>query len=119
VNDLTTTNPPRDGELPAYRNPSYPLRTHTGERARWAAVLDEWRTKVNAATSKLDVLGNHPRRANFEYVAAQMQGALDQISDSGCRLPGEVGEMYAEDKHKVDQAVAALGRLLVKWETLG
>jgi hypothetical protein len=119
VNDLTITNPPRDRELPPYWNPSYPHRPHTAERAKWAAVLDEWRTKVAAATSKLDVLGNHPRRADFEYVAAQMQGALDQIADAGRRLPGVVGEMYAEDKHKVDQAVAALGRLLTKWDTIG
>ena len=117
MNDMTITNPSRD--LPAYRNPSYPHRTHTGERAKWAAVLDEWRTKVAAATSRMNVLGNHPKRAEFEYVADQMQGALDQIADAGRRLPGEVGEMYAEDKHKVDQAVAALGRLLKKWETLG
>lgn len=119
MNDLTITNPPRDREVPAYRNPSYPHRTHTNERAQWAALLDEWRAKVAAATSRMNVLGNHPKRADFEYVAAQMQGALDQIADSGRRLPGEVGEMYTEDKHKVDQAVAALGRLLKKWETLG
>ena len=114
---MTITNPARS--LPPYRNPSYPPRTHTGERAQWMAVLDEWRKKVAAATSKLDVLGNHPKRADFDYVAAQMQGALDQIADSGRRLPGEVGEMYQEDKHKLDQAVAALERLLKKWEMLG
>ena len=117
MNDMTITNPARP--VPPQRNPSYPGRTHTGERAQWQAVLDEWRKKVAAATSRLDVLGNHPKRADFDYVAAQMQGALDQIADSARRLPGEVGEMYAEDKHKLDQAVAALGRLLAKWETLG
>ena len=118
MNDLTITNPARD--LPPYRNPSYPHRTHPNEGPRWRTLLDEWRTKVAAATSRLSVLGNHPKQADFEFVAAQMQGrALDQISDSARRLPGEVGELYEEDKHKVDQAVAALERLLKKWETLG
>jgi hypothetical protein len=117
VNDLTITNPPRN--LSPSHNPSYPPRTHTGERAQWMAVLDEWRTKVAAATSRLDVPGNHPRRADFDYVAAQMQGALDQIADTARRLPGEVGEMYEEDRHKLEQAVAALERLLKKWITLG
>jgi hypothetical protein len=48
-----------------------------------------------------------------------MIGALDEIADAIRRLPGEVGAMYAEDKHRVDQAVAALERLLKKWNTLG
>ncbi len=117
MNDLTITNPAR--EVPPYRNPSYPHRTHTAEGPKWRALLDEWRTNVAAATSKLNVLGNHPRRADFEFLADQMQGALDQIADMARRLPGEVGELYTEDKHKLEQAVAALGRLLKKWETLG
>jgi hypothetical protein len=117
VNDLTITTPPR--EVPPYRNPSYPHRTHTAEGPKWRALLDEWRTRVAATTSKLNVLGNHPKRAEFELLAAQMQGGLDQIADAARRLPGEVGELYDEDKHKLDQAVAALERLLKKWETLG
>ena len=117
MNDLNITNPPRPTD--PRHNPSYPARTHTAEGPQWRALLDEWRGKVAAATSKLSVVANHPKRADFEYVAAQMQGGLDQIADSVRRLPGEVGEVYEEDKHKVDQAVAALGRLLVRWETLG
>ncbi len=117
MSDLTITNPAR--EVPPYRNPSYPHRTHTAEGPKWRALLDEWTTKVAAATSKLSVLGNHPKRGDFEFVADQMQGALDQIADTARRLPGEVGELYEEDKHKLDQAVAALERLLKKWEALG
>ncbi len=117
MNDVTITNPARD--IPPYRNPSYPHRTHTAEGPKWRALLDDWQAKVAAATSKLNVLGDHPRRAEFEFLADQMQGALDQIADASRRLPGEVGELYEEDKHRVDQAVAALGRLLSKWEALG
>lgn len=117
MNDLNITNPARP--VDPRRNPSYPARTHTAEGPVWRALLDEWRGKVTAATAKLAVVGDHPKRGDFEYVAAQMQGALDQIADSTRRLPSEVGEMYEEDKHKVDQAVAALGRLLKRWDTLG
>jgi hypothetical protein len=114
---MTITNPARPVD-PRF-NPSYPQRTHTAERPQWNALLAEWKGKVTAATARMSVLGNHPKRADFDRVYSQMQGALDQISDSIRRLPGEVGELYEEDKHKVDQAVAALGRLLKKWDTLG
>ena len=117
MNDLNITNPPRPDDF--RHNPSYPARTHTAEGPQWRALLDDYRAKVAEATSKLAVVGNHPKRADFEYVAAQMQGGLDQIADGVRRLPTEVGAMYDEDKHKVDQAVAALGRLLKRWETLG
>ncbi len=117
MNDLVITNPARPTD--PSRNPSYPHRTHTHERPRWEALLEEWRGKVTAATARMSVLGVHPRRGDFEFVRSQMAGSLDQIADSIRRLPGEVGEMYDEDKHKLDQAVAALGRLLARWETLG
>jgi hypothetical protein len=117
VNDMTITNPARP--VDPRRNPSYPPRTHTPEKPEWSALLASWRGKVAAATARMTVLGNHPKRGDFEFVYSQMLGALDQIADSIRRLPGEVGEMYAEDKHKLEQAEAALGRLLRKWDTLG
>jgi hypothetical protein len=117
VNDMTISNPARPAD--PRRNPSYPVRTHTHERPEWQALLANWTAKVAASASRLNVLGDHPRRADFQFLHSQMQGALDQIADAARRLPGEVGEMYQEDKHRVDQAVAALERLLTKWETLG
>ncbi len=117
MNDLAITNPARP--VDPKRNPSYPQRTHTAEKAQWLALLAEWTKKVSVATSRLKVIGDHPKRAEFAFVQAQMQGSLDQIADSSRRLSGEVGEMYEEDKHKVDQAIVALERLLKKWDTLG
>jgi len=114
---MVISNPPRP--VDPKRNPSYPGRTHTHERPHWQAILEECKRKVAAATARLRVLGDHPKRPDFAFVQAQMQGALDQIADASHRLPGEVGEMYEEDKHRVDQAVEALERLLKKWETLG
>jgi hypothetical protein len=117
VNDMTITNPARP--VDPRRNPSYPNRTHTHETAEWKSLLASWKGKVAAATARMSVLGNHPKRGDFDFVYAQMVGALDQIADSIRRLPGEVGEMYTEDRHRVEQAEAALVRLLRKWDTLG
>jgi hypothetical protein len=41
-----------------------------------------------------------------------MLGARDQIADAARRLPGEVGELYEEDRHRLEEAVAALDRLI-------
>ena len=117
MNDLTITNSAKPSD-PRF-SPSYPARVHSAERPQWNALLAEWKGKVAAATARMSVLGNHPKRGDFEFVSSQMQGALDQIADCIRRLPGEVGDLYEEDKHKVDQAVAALGRLLQRWDTLG
>ena len=46
-----------------------------------------------------------------------MQGALDQIADAVHRLPGEVGDLYEEDKHRLEEAKAALDRMLARWAT--
>ena len=101
------------------RNPSYPKRIHSAEGPKWRGLLEEWKKIVARTATRVGTLGNHPKRDEFLYVYAQMQGAIDQIADAVRRLPGEVGELYAEDKHRVDQAVAALERLLKTWETLG
>ena len=117
MNDMTTANAART--IDPRRNPSYPQRTHTAEKPQWQALLQEWTKKVEAAASRLSILGNHPKRSDFEFVYAQMRGGLDQIADAVRRMPGEVGELYEEDKHRVDQAVQSLERSFAKWATLG
>ena len=90
------------------RNPSYPQRTHIRERAQWQAVLAEWDAKIAEAQHKLG------GRAETARLSGQMAGARDQIADAVRRMPMEVGEMYAEDKHRLEEAVAALQRLMAK-----
>jgi hypothetical protein len=113
VNHSTTTS------ADPKRNPSYPARTHTSERALWQTLLSNWTKKVAAVTSQLGTLGDHPQKAEYAYLAAQLQGGLDQIADAARRLPGEVGHMYEEDEQRVQYAVAALDRVIKKWEALG
>jgi hypothetical protein len=48
----------------------------------------------------------------------QMQGARDQIADAVRRLPMETDDLYEEDRHRLDEAVAALNRLFERWDTL-
>jgi hypothetical protein len=91
------------------RNPSYPQRVHIRERAQWQAVLHEWDAKIAAARASTKLTGD---AATTLFV--RMAGARDQIATSVLRLPMEVGEMYEEDKHRLEEAVAALERMMEK-----
>ena len=90
------------------RSPSYPQRVHIGERAHWQSVLASWDQKIAEAQA----LGSSGGDATRVFV--QMSGARDQIADAVKRLPMEIGAMYEEDKHKLEEAVAALERLMAK-----
>ena len=89
------------------RSPTYPQRVHIRERAHWQAVLDSWDQKIAAARQSSKLSGD---AASIAF--ARMAGARDQIADAARRLPMEVGEMYEEDKHRLEEAVAALERLM-------
>lgn len=99
------------------KNPSYPQRTHIGERAHWQGVLKTCEERIATARQKLNVLGGSATgRAGFERLYAQMLGARDQVADAARRLPGETGDLYEEDKHRLEEAVAALDRVLKQWD---
>jgi hypothetical protein len=106
-----------DGSTPAanpLRNPAYPQRVHIHERAKWQGILASCEERIATARQKLDV--NSPDRARFERLHAQMLGARDQVADAARRLPSETGDLYEEDKHRLEQAVAALDRVLREWD---
>ena len=105
----------RTGPQDPKRNPSYPPRKHTHERPHWQQVLRDVEAKVAPFTQRLASLGNNPDRAKYERLHAQMLGARDQVADAVRRLPGEMGDLYEEDKHRVDEALAALERLTGRW----
>jgi hypothetical protein len=93
------------------RNPSYPQRVHVRERPQWQALLKSWQDRVAAARAQRAAKGDRA-----DLLLARMEGALDQIAEAVRRLPMEVGPMYEEDRHRVDEAVAALERLFKQWE---
>ena len=95
------------------RSPSYPQRVHIRERAQWQAVLAKWEARIDGPVTRSPT---RPTGRGATLLLAQMSGARDQIADAVARLPMEVGEMYEEDKHRVEQAEAALGRLFARWE---
>jgi hypothetical protein len=99
------------------KNPSYPQRVHVHERAHWQGVLRQCEERIAVAHEKLKVIGNSPSRPAFERLFAQMLGARDQVADAARRLPLETGALYEEDKHRLEEAVAALDRVFQKWET--
>jgi hypothetical protein len=98
------------------KNPSYPQRVHIHERAHWQGVLAQCEQRIAGAREKLKVAGNSPNRAAFERLFSQMLGARDQVADAARRMPMETGELYEEDKHRLEQGVAALDRVFEKWE---
>ena len=99
------------------KSPTYPQRVHVRERAQWQAVLKTWEDRIAEARRSLDSRGaGHPAH---DRLYAQMLGARDQIADAARRLPMEVGELYEEDKHRLEEAVAALERLFDRWESPG
>jgi hypothetical protein len=100
------------------KNPSYPQRVHIHERAHWQGMLQKCEDRIATARQKMNVLGNNsPNRAAFERLFAQMLGARDQVADAARRLPMETGDLYEEDKHRLEEAVAALDRVFQRWET--
>jgi hypothetical protein len=99
------------------KNPSYPQRVHIHERAQWQGVLEQCEQRIASAQAKLNAVASSPDRAAFERLFAQMLGARDQVADAARRLPMETGDLYAEDKHRLEAGVAALDRIFQKWET--
>jgi len=99
------------------KNPAYPQRTHLREKPHWQGILKTSEDRLADARQRLDVLGNDANRPAFERIYAQMLGARDQVADAVKRLPQETGDLYEEDHHRVDDAVAALDLLFRRWES--
>jgi hypothetical protein len=96
-------------------NPSYPQRTHFGERPQLEETLSSWEQKINNLAGKLTALANHPGRATYERLFHQMQGARDQMAEAVGRMPLETGALYEQDRERFEAAAAALGRLFQSW----
>jgi len=122
---VSSSQPVSEGDNPDYRpavpdprmNPSYPQRVHLHEKPHWQSVLQGVEGRLAVARQKLGVLGNDPRRVAYDRIYAQMLGSRDQVADAIKRLPQETGDLYEEDHHRVDEAIAALDRLFLRWDT--
>jgi len=113
--DAETSAPTRP--VSPLKNPAYPQREHIHERAHWQGVLNSCDERIAVALGKLNALGiGGPGRATFDRLYAQMLGARDQLADAARRLPGETGDLYAEDRHRLEEAVAALDRVARQWD---
>ena len=125
---MTMSQPTSEGDAPPalttgtpvvnpLKNPAYPQRVHIQERSHWQGVLQQCEERVATARQKLNVLSAlAPGREKFERLFAQMLGARDQVADAAQRLPGETGDLYAEDKHRLEEGVAALERVKKQWD---
>jgi hypothetical protein len=112
---IEPSSPSTDG---SFRNPSYPQRTHLGERKLLEEKLHAWEGTIAAMGKKLMALGSHPQRATYERLYHQMQGARDQMADAVRRMPTETGDLYDEDHHRLIIAEAALTSVLKRWDSM-
>jgi hypothetical protein len=117
VSEAEGSVPTRTQPVDPRKNPSYPQRVHVHERAHWQGVLQKCEERIATARQKLNVLGNSPNRGAFERLFAQMLGARDQVADAVRRLPMETGDLYEEDKHRLEEALAALDRVFARWDS--
>lgn len=111
---LVKTDPVNNNPL---KNPSYPQRVHLHERAHWQEVLKGVEDRISKARQKLDAIGSGPNRGAFERLYSQMLGARDQVANAARRMPTETGNLYAEDRHRLEEGVAALDRIFKRWDT--
>ena len=116
----TQNNPKANWSWPArpFKNPSYPDRIHFAERPALEAILKSCDEKVAAAGRKLPLLANHPKREEYEIVYHQMRGARDQVADAVYRMPREAGELYREDRERLENAEKAFSWLVARWEAI-
>ncbi|WP_165219143.1 hypothetical protein [Aquisphaera insulae] len=102
------------------KNPSYPPRTHYGEKPTLVAALKSWDEKIAGVARKLATLkADQPNRLTFERAYHQMLGARDQMADAIRRMPLEAAALYHEDQERLKNAEAALVRLMARWDTGG
>ncbi len=100
------------------RNPSYPPRTHFGEKKALEETLRSWDEKIATLAEKLAALGASSSRASHERLFHQMMGARDQMAEAVRRMPLETGTLYEEDAERLRNAEAALVWLVQRWETV-
>lgn len=98
------------------KSPTYPQRIHVAERPALRTLLADAEARIAAAHQQYQTLLPGPKRDTCTFLLAQLAGARDQLADAVRRLPMEAGDLYAEDKHLLDNAAAALERVLVRWD---
>jgi hypothetical protein len=101
-----------------YRNPSYPQRTHYGEKQHLEETVRTWDEKIAEVARHLTALGTTSSRTTLERLYHQMLGARDQIAEAARRMPMETGDLYEQDRQRFQTGIAALERLRRQWEAV-
>lgn len=104
VAEIATTRP-----VKSWKSPTYPERIHTRERDHWRGILEFWDQRIAEALARPANAGGDPDGPRRH---ARLLGARDQIAEAVGRLPMEVGALYADDRARLEQAVASLERQL-------
>ena len=101
------------------RSPTYPQRVHFVEHGQLEEALRSCDQHLGSALQKLKVVANHAEKPRLVRLYHQMQGARDQVAEAVRRLPLEVGGLYHEDHERFQQAIAAMDRLVRRWDKVG
>lgn len=102
-----------------FKSPTYPVRSHFGERAELEERLRACEERIQSVRQKLDSPGNQPDRGARERLYFQMLGARDQVAEAVRRLPLETGALYDEDRERYEEALAAFERTVRRWQGEG
>lgn len=100
------------------KNPSYPARTHFGERPALESRLRACDEKLAAVRRKFALLASHPRRADYARLVFQLQGARDQLADAAYRMTREAGGLYHEDHERLEVAERAFSFIHQRWDSV-
>jgi hypothetical protein len=101
-----------------FRNPSYPQRTHFGEKQQLEETVRTWDETIAEAGRQLASLEPTSSRATLQRLYHQMLGARDQIAEAARRMPLETGDLYEDDRQRFQTGTAALERLRRQWDAV-
>lgn len=93
------------------KNPSYPARVHAYEAPKWREVLAGIEARLESARARWGGIKDSKKKEQSALFVHQLAGARDQVAEAVRRMPQEVGELYEEDHHRLEQAVAAFDRV--------
>ena len=103
-----------------FRNPSYPERTHFGEKKQLEETLRTWEQRIETAAGKLLVLGTSTERAALERLFHQALGAARSVGGGSAAVaPGDGRPLRRGSPSGFEMAESALVRLTQQWEAAG
>ena len=94
------------------RNPTYPQRTHFGEKQALETELHAWNDKIRLVAQQLMSKDGQSRSEDLKRLYHQMMGAQDQMTEAVRRIPLETGALYHEDLERLRGRASCAGTIV-------